>query len=415
MTLASAAPKQNPPSPNPPHLRPKPNRHRAALNMATTLSALLSLPTAWPSLKNASPALKSEPLARLAELSVRHPDLAPHLTREMALRARRFMNGVDLYKKHPAQRGIEVAPVVWKSGTTLLRDYAPHAATHAPVVLVVPSLINRFTILDIQPEHSFLRLLAAHGFKPLVVDWNAPGEDERDFTLGDYVTERLVSALRVAAAKGPAHIIGYCMGGLLALALAQLEPSLTRSLSLLATPWDFHAGYDAAGQAGRGLEDKLQPWLSQGDFMPVDVIQGVFTSLQPMQAMCKFSNFAALDQTSLDAARFVLIEDWLNDGVALPAPAARECFGDFCARNVTAKGAWKVGDTIIDPHSIAVPSYVVVPGRDRIVPPESAMPLAHAIPHALRHEPMLGHIGIMASPQAPHQVWKPLVGWMEAH
>ena len=159
----------------------------------------------------------------------------------------------------------------------------------------------------------------------------------------------------------------------------------------------------------------MRPWLSGDEPLPVDVIQGVFAALQPMQAFHKFSSFAAKDQSSLDAERFVLTEDWLNDGVPLPAPAARDCFGDLCARNVAARGQWQVGGKIVAPHEMTMPVYAVVPGRDRIVPPESAMPLARLLPHAVRHEPMLGHIGIMASPNAPHQVWKPLVQWLAGH
>jgi len=392
------------------------HRHRAALHMGTTLSALLSLPSVWPSLRNASPNLKpTQPsLRRLAELSANHPELTPYLTREMALRARNFMQGVSLYRAHPIQREPESTPVIWQHGTTTLRDYAPRSP-HAPVILIVPSLINRFTILDLHPQHSFLRTLALHGFRPLVVDWGSPGDDEKSFTLGDYVTHRLLPALRVASVERPVHVLGYCMGGNLALALSLLCPERTRSLSLLATPWDFHAGYKAAGQDGWRLEEKLAPWLMNEDLMPVEVVQSVFTAFQPLHAFQKFSSFTKLEPNSLEAARFVLTEDWLNDGVPLTVAAGRECFGDWCARNVTAKNEWRVGEKTIDPRVMTMPAYVVVPGLDRIVPPESSMPLAHALTHAVRHEPMMGHIGIMAGTHAPHQVWKPLIGWLGMH
>jgi polyhydroxyalkanoate synthase len=389
-------------------------RHRAALHLTTTLSALLSLPSVWPNLKNASPDSRPSSLSRLSELSAQHPDLAPYLTREMAVRARQFMNGVALYRQHPAQRALEQTNVIWQSGTTLLRDYAPKSL-HAPIILVVPSLINRFSILDLQPRHSLLRELAMHGFRPLVVDWDMPGEDEKNFSLNDYITRRLLPALHFATREGAVHVMGYCMGGNLALALACLMPEKIRSLSLLATPWDFHAGYRAAGQDGQSLEEKLAPWLSKDAPMPVEVVQSVFTGFQPLHAFRKFSSFAAMEASSNDAARFVLTEDWLNDGVPLTARAARDCFGDWCARNILAKNQWRVAGHSIDPSQVILPSYVVVPGKDRIVPPESAMPLAHALPHAVRHEPMMGHIGIMASKDAPERVWKPLINWLGTH
>jgi polyhydroxyalkanoate synthase subunit PhaC len=353
-------------------------------------------------------------LARLSELSSAHSDLAPYLTREMLLRARSFMSGVTLYRNHPVRRDTETAPVIWRSGTTSLRDYAPEAVRGTPI-LIVPSLINRFTILDLEPGHSFIRFLAAQGFRPLVVDWDMPRESEKNFSLNDYVMQRLMPALQIASADQPAHIMGYCMGGALTLAMAALCPQRVRSLSLLATPWDFHAGYEAMGQDGFALEKKLEVFLTGNEFLPVEVVQSVFTAFQPLHAFRKFSKFAGYDQAGPQAARFVLTEDWLNDGVPLTIPTARECFGDWCTRNVTAKNEWCIGGQVIDPRKVLTPSYVVVPGKDRIVPPQSAMPLAQALPHAVRHEPMMGHIGIMSSFTAPYQVWTPLKNWLVAH
>ena len=332
----------------------------------------------------------------------------------MALRARDFMRGVALYREHPVQRGEEVTPVIWQWGTTRLRDYAPHLVG-APTVLVIPALVNRFTILDLQPGHSFVQNLVAQGFRVLLVDWDIPGDEEKAFTVDAYVQKRLIPILKRAAAAQPVHVLGYCMGGVLALALTTLCPSLTRSLTLLATPWDFHAGYEATGQDGRHMEQLLKPWLAGEDCVSDEAVQYLFTSHQPLHAFHKFLSFARQDQSSKDAERFVLAEDWLNDGVPLAAPVARECFGDWCGRNALARGDWRIGGHVINPRKITVPTYIVIPGRDRIVPPESSLPLAMALPRATRHEPMMGHIGIMSSPKAVPQVWVPLGGWLREH
>ncbi len=390
-------------------------RHRASLHLATTLSALLSLPSVWPSLKGASGSSSHAYLPRLKELSAAHADLTPYLTREMLLRSRSFMQGIAFYRDHPAHRGEETAKVVWRSGTTSVRDYAPNAPPDAPVVFVVPSLINRFTILDLEPKQSFLRFFAAQGLHPYVVDWDAPGESEKTFTLGDYVIKRLVPALRALSPDKSAHIVGYCMGGALTLALAVLFPDLARTITLLATPWDFHAGFEAMGQDGKSLESRLRIFLEKNDFFPVEVVQSVFTAFQPLHAFQKFSAFSRMDQESPEAARFVLTEDWLNDGVPLTISAARECYGDWSARNALAKKEWLVNGRAIDPVQAAIPAYVVIPGKDRIVPPQSALPLVHALPNAVCFEPMMGHIGIMSSPQARAQIWTPLAAWINAH
>ena len=327
-------------------------------------------------------------------------------------RARTYIAGIKAYRQHPAKRDAPEAPIVWSEGTTRLRDYG--TMPDAPVFLVVPSLINRFDILDLDFAPSFLRTLASAGFRPLVVDWDEPGEAEIVFNTGDYV-KRLGKILDFALKKygtAQVHLLGYCMGGLLALALASLRPSSIKTLCLMATPWDFH-------QPDPELANKLaafgaawrEDWQRAGQ-MPVDILQGLFAVLQPFQAAGKFRAFTRLHPDSMAARQFVLLEDWLNDGVPLPFPVAEECVNRWYGKNETANFAWRVLGQIIDPRKLNMPSYVVVPGRDRIVPPESALPLAQLLPNATLHEPMTGHIGLMGSRKSPQQVWKPFLDWL---
>jgi polyhydroxyalkanoate synthase len=344
-----------------------------------------------------------------------NPDFDRALAAESIRRARAFLGGIRAYRDHPAQRRTEAAPVIWRRGTTLLRDYKP-GAPDAPAALIVPSLINRFDILDLDRDHSFLGALAAAGIRPLVVDWDAPGAAEQEFTLAHYITERLVPMLDVLEAeRRPVHLVGYCMGGNLALALAMVRPASVRTLGLLATPWDFHAPDAHIGAQFLALAAQLEPSLQALGHLPVEVVQSLFANLQPAYVTAKFTDFAGLDPASLEARHFVLCEDWLNDGVPLTAPVARECLRGWWGENVTGETRWRIGGTLIDPRRVKTPAYVVVPGRDRIVPPESALPLARQIPGATLHEPMMGHIGIIASEKAPSQVWAPFFAWLAQH
>ena len=68
----------------------------------------------------------------------------------------------------------------------------------------------------------------------------------------------------------------------------------------------------------------------------------------------------------------------------------------------------------VPPEDVAVPGLVVLPRRDRIVPPLSAAPLATAIPGASTLRPPFGHIGMMASAKAPEAVWRPIADWLRA-
>jgi polyhydroxyalkanoate synthase len=281
-------------------------------------------------------------------------------------------------------------------------------------VLVVPSLINRYHVLDLLPEQSFLRHLTEAGLRPLVVDWGEPGAAEREFTLTDYIAGPLDRAAAKASAltRGPIAIIGYCMGGLLALALALRRAADTAGLALLATPWDFHAERREQARLLGDLAEWLPRFLGASEPLPVSVIQILFLALDPFLAERKFIRFGSLDQAGAAARAFVALEDWINDGVPLARKVAMECAQSWYRDNAPARGRWDVDGRPVRAQELGVPALVVLPRRDRIVPPRSAEPLAAAIPGAEILRPPFGHIGMMASSGAPETVWQPIVQWL---
>ncbi len=318
-----------------------------------------------------------------------------------------LLRGIAAYRRHPWQRMAADPGAVWAGGVARLLDFG---APGDPAVLFVPSLVNRATILDLLPERSMMRWLGARGVRPLLLDWGWP-EAERAFTLTDYVAGVLEPALAAAAADGPVVLAGYCMGGLLALAAALRQPAQVRGLALLATPWDFHAAGAAAAREMAGCLPRLEPLLQATGTLPVDPLQVLFAMADPGGIPAKFRAFGALDQGS-DAARdFVALEDWLNDGVPLAAPVARETIGGWYGANDPARGAWRIGGRAVQPGQIRMPCFVAVPGRDRIVPPGSALALAAVIPGAVVHRPASGHIGMVAGTRAEAGLWSPLLGW----
>jgi polyhydroxyalkanoate synthase subunit PhaC len=244
----------------------------------------------------------------------------------------------------------------------------------------------------------------------VLLDWGWPGDVERHFTFTDYVAGRLERAL--ASLGRPVVLAGYCMGGTLAVALAQRRPELVRGLALLASPWDFHAAEpDRAGTAA-GWLPMLEPLLARTGTLPVDPLQAVFALLDPWSVAEKYRAFASLDPDSERARLFVALEDWLNDGVPLAAPIARTCLEEWYGANAPANGAWLVAGLPVDPTVLRCPTWVAIAGRDRIVPPASARPLAGLIPGAVAHEPPAGHIGMVAGSRAEQTIWRPLAAWM---
>jgi len=319
-----------------------------------------------------------------------------------------FLAGIRAWHAHPWRRELADPPVRWREGTARLLDYGGDG----PTVLFVPSLVNRWTVLDLMPGHSMLRWLAGEGIHPLLLDW---GEPEPAFTLTDHIAGRLARAMEAAKTQnsgGKITLAGYCMGGTFATAAAALRPDLVNGLALLAAPWDFHAGDIERLHKLTAMCALLEPMLSAAGTVPVDMLQMLFALDDPTAVAEKFRRFGRLDQSGESATLFVALEDWLNDGVPLSGAAARECLRDWYRENLPMRGKWRVAGLAIDPASIHVPAFVTAPRRDRIVPPESARPLAGLLPLATLLEPDAGHIGMTAGRSARTVLWEPLRDWL---
>lgn len=322
-----------------------------------------------------------------------------------------MIEGVRLYQSHSVHRTPNKDEPVWQDGAACLTDFGGAGRP----TLVVPSLVNRSHVLDLDEGASLCRWLAEQGnVRPYLLDWGEPADRERQFGLSGYITGPLHSALRLACDRsgGPVPVIGYCMGGDISLAAAQLWPDRVAGLALLATPWDFHA--DISGPA-RLFAESISQWrpvLDAYGAMPVDLLQSFFAALDPGLAQRKFARFARMKMDSPEARKFVLLEDWLNDGPVLAARVAMETIGGWFGDNTTATGRWVVDGQVIDPSTVSCPSFVAIPANDRIVPPGSAFPLAQRLNEPVVLEPRAGHIGMVIGGKSEHQLWRPLNAWL---
>ena len=397
----------------PPRQGPRPLLLHLGSALLTWASSLAALPL----LRSGSPVLNGELKERAAALaaelaSVKPEELAAAVAVEAETRFASFLDGLNRYRHHGYHRAATTAPAIWQEGTTRLLDYGGPAG--GTPVLVVPSLINRCYILDLEEGRSFMRFLAQQGLRPFLIDWDAPGETERGFDLEAYIAGRMSKTLDVVHASAGAKplLLGYCMGGTLALGLAALRERDMAGLALLATPWDFHAERPEQGELLGALLPSLEPMLTVLGELPVDVIQALFACLDPGLALRKFLGFAHLDPESPRAQQFVALEDWLNDGIPMAAPVARECLRDWYGQNLTGRGLWRIAGKTIEPARLTLPSFHVIPHQDRIVPPGSALALAEAMPGAQVLRPLTGHIGMMAGSRAEGDVWRPVASWL---
>jgi polyhydroxyalkanoate synthase subunit PhaC len=357
------------------------------------------------------------------------PDLDQiEIAREIAARLSATLRGLEIWQAHPYRRHLVDPPAIWTLGSARLLDFGRAAEATDPTgppVLVVPSLINRAYILDLLPERSLMRWLAAQGLRPVLLDWGAPGPEEAGFDLQDYGAERLMPALEalVASAGRPVALLGYCMGGTLAAGLAARSRGEVAALATIGAPWDFTSTRGIAGGIramirSEGEARAVSVLDGMGEtfgLIPVTLFQFLFALVNPMQAAVKFQKLARLDPEGAAARSFVALEDWLADGVPMAPRAAKNLLIDWQIRNATATGTWRFLGAPVDPGDIRVPTLGFCGTADSIAPMPLAAPLPRAIPGANVVSPRTGHVGMVVGSAARTEVWRPLAAFCHAH
>jgi poly[(R)-3-hydroxyalkanoate] polymerase subunit PhaC len=328
-----------------------------------------------------------------------------------------MLSGIGKYHNHPYRRDVLDAPVVWQLGAVTLQDFGENLPKEAPVALLVPSLVNRAYILNLKKDRSFVMALSEAGIRPLLLDWGAPDGVTGQFDLDDYLLHVISPAIHFAHTefrKAPLHLAGYCMGGTLATAAAEIDQDKLTSLIAIAAPWNFHEGLGTAAKQLLADKSSWQAIIDAFGQMPVDVLQSFFAALDPNLCLQKFAMFNQMDPSSSRAENFVALEDWLNDGTALAGKAAMSCFSDWYGDNKPFLGEWLVNGRNVCPKNITIPSMIAVPKSDKIVPPASALALADQLPNVTVVTPPSGHIGMMVGSSAAEGLWADVIRWIKA-
>jgi polyhydroxyalkanoate synthase len=320
-------------------------------------------------------------------------DLLRSETAAQPERTRRALEGLRRYQEWPRRPAPEPMPAVAECMGAAVRDYGGEG----PPVLFVPSLINPPSVLDLSPDRSLLRWLAARGHGVLLLDWGWPGEDRRDLSVTGHV-ERIL--LPLVEGLGRPSLVGYCLGGTMALAAAQAGGA--PAVATIAAPWHFSGFPEDARARLATLWSAARAAAESLGVLPMEALQSAFWSLDPARTVAKFEAFAAAEGAKAD--EFVTLEDWANDGPPLALAAARELFESFFAEDLPGRGGWKVAGETARPDDLDFLN--IVSTVDRIVPHESAAPAGERLDLAL------GHVGMVVGSRAREALWEPLARWL---
>ena len=268
-----------------------------------------------------------------------------------------------------------------------------------PPVLLVPSLINPPRILDLDPEVSLTSAIVQMNRRVLLLDWGN-ADARRELDVAGHVEHLLLPLLRRIGE--PVALIGYCLGGTMAIAAANLCP--VERVVTIAAPWRFA---DYPSESRQALDDMWQHSKAASrslGALPMEVLQAAFWSLDPQRTVKKFAEFGRLDLGSPEARRFVALEDWANEGEPLPYPAACELIEDLFGTDLPGSGNWIIAKQAITDCPSA-PALHILAGHDRIAPSATA-------PAGDRLVIASGHVGLIVG-SARIQLHKALAAFLD--
>jgi polyhydroxyalkanoate synthase len=303
--------------------------------------------------------------------------------------------------------------VVKRTALYELIQYAPTTDTVLGLPLVIfPPWINRFYILDLAPEKSFIRWCVDQGITVFTVSWKSADATMKDVVWDDYVSAQVeaIDTARALLDQARAHAIGYCVAGTtLAATLALLSAREEADRVASATFFTAQVDFSAAGDLLHFVGDEqlaLVESLSGEGFLDGRYMAAVFNLLRGRDLIWNYHTGNYL--LGQDYSSFDLLH-WNGDTTNLPAKWHGSYLRDLYRDNLLVKpGAMSVDGTPIDLRRVETPTYVQAGREDHIAPAESVWALTQLFSGAIRFVLAgSGHIaGVMNHPSTgKYQYW----------
>jgi polyhydroxyalkanoate synthase len=244
-------------------------------------------------------------------------------------------------------------------------------------LLIVPPWINKFYILDLTPEKSFIMWCVDNGLTVFVVSWVNPDEKLATKSFEQYMREGVLAALdAIETATGEKQVdaIGYCVGGtLLSITLAYLaakKQDRVRSATLFAAQVDFTYAGDLMVFVDDERIKQLEAHMKKQGYLEASSMANAFNMLRSNDLIWPY----VVNNYMRGKKPFPFdILYWNSDATRMPAANhsyyLRNCYLD----NTLTKGAMKIGGETLDLHKVTVPIYNLATREDHIAPAKSVL------------------------------------------
>lgn len=303
--------------------------------------------------------------------------------------------------------------VVFRNATMELLQYTPTTASVLKrPILICPPWINKFYVLDLTPEKSFIKWCVDQGLTVFVISWVNPDEKQRNKGFLEYMKEGPVTALdEIGKITGEKEVsaIGYCVGGtLLSVTLAWLAAkgdTRITSATLFATQVDFDKAGDLKVFADEDHIQWIEKTMAEHGYFPGSKMAAAFNMLRSQELIWPYlvNNYMRGKQPT----PFDLLY-WNADATRMPEKNHSFYLRNCYLENNLTRGRMVVGDETLDLKKVKIPIYELATREDHIAPPNSVFIGAQAFGGPVRYVLSgSGHIAGVVNPPArkKYQYW----------
>ena len=309
--------------------------------------------------------------------------------------------------------------VVYEQDRVKLKHYVPDTPNPnlKTPLLVVYALINRETMLDLQPGRSVVERFLAAGVDVYMIDWGYPGRKDQYLTIDDHVNgymDDIVDFIRKEKGVNQINLMGICMGGTFSTIYSAQHPKKIKNLVTTVTPTNF--------DTDQGL---LHLWMKRVDAenmvntfgnMPGDLLNLGFLMLNPARLMIdKYVGLMENLENKVFLENFIRMEKWIFDSPDVPGATFRQFITDCYQKNLLIQNKMKVGGKVVNLKNLTMPLLNIYGLYDHLAPPEACEKLTHTVGSKDTEDLCLktGHIGIYVSSRYQKEFTPKIVQWLK--
>jgi polyhydroxyalkanoate synthase len=306
---------------------------------------------------------------------------------------------------------------VYKEDRVRLKYYRPDKIRYNFPLLVTYALINRETMLDLQPGRSVVQTFLDKGLEVYMIDWGYPTRKDRFITINDHVNgyiDNIVDFIRDKHNLPKINLMGICMGGAFCVMYSAMHPEKINALVTTVTPTNF--------DTDKGL---LHIWMKQLDMvkmadcygnMPADLMNFGFLLLNPARLMLdKYVSFFENMDKKAFVENFIRMEKWIFDSPDIPFETFRQFISDCYQKNLLIKSELMLDGKPVILKNITMPLINFYGKFDHLVPPEAANQLTKHVGSSDTEDVCLatGHIGIYVSSKFQKEFAPRIASWLK--